>query len=385
MVGQRVLLPGQGVGIRPLSLLGHKQAKRVEKDVDHNFRSIFHNVTIATAAILLLCSEASAQYVNVNASRKVCGPLGCVVQDCKGSGVCIGKDDAGRSIVLTAGHCMSTATSYHVGHGEWLPASGVGYSEAPVDVGILATSQTIDHCIPVADDAPQPGSAVTVHSYLGGAGKKFHAVNATVLRSDENGFTIDAITQSGDSGGAVVQNGKLVGIVSATRFDPITQRRLSPSFITSAPAVKRFVISKLGKMPHCGAPAPVVQAEAPPPPDAPGAESPPTPKPDPVSTPQPQVELGPLEGRVSKLENDLASINKKLVQIEQAQTRIAADLDEIIKRLNDIKPEIAALKNRKLPVELLNAETGALIGDPQIVPLDNVTPLKIYVRERKVK
>ena len=321
--------------------------------------------------VILACQRANAQYINVNASRRQCTPFGCTVQDCRGSGVYIGNDDAGRSIVLTAGHCMdSTAQWYHVGYKEWIAATGVGSSQPPVDIGILACQKPLGQCVPLAESAPQPGSTVTVHSYLGGLGKNFHVTTSTVIESDENRFTIEAVMQSGDSGGAVMQSGSLVGIVSETASDGIHRR--SPSFITSAPAIAKFVRAKLGKLPNCGKPqnAPAPPPSAPAPPAAPGVEEPPKPVPDPISTP---------------VKGDKGDKGDTGAQGPAGPPGKDADVSFLTIELNRLRAKVAELEARKLPdipVEIYNADTGELIGR-RVVPLGQ--PIKLSTKDRKVK
>jgi len=265
---------------------------------------------------VLWVSSVFGQYVNVVATRQTCTPLGCTVSDCMGSGVSVGTDATGRAVVLTAGHCLAGgAQRYKVGADAWYPASNQGFEWSQrdgsrADVGILTLAQPLAYCVPIAESAPQPGSDVTMHSYRAGDGRQFRVRHARVLTSDAESFTLSIESEDGDSGGAVMQNGALVGLISNTGFNPITRKHLPPTTATSAPAIRRFVIGKLGRLPHCGKPAapapPAAQDEAPPPPEVPGAE----PKPGPISTPQCNCKA--LESKVSALNTENAALKAQL-------------------------------------------------------------------------
>lgn len=326
------------------------------------------NRSLLALLMLFAANVADAQYINVNATRRNCTPLGCTVQDCRGSGVCVGTDDAGRSIVLTAGHCMSSGAQwYHVGQAEWIAATSLGYIEGhgqwKPDVGMLATQKSVQGCVPLGDAPPAPGKTVKLHSYLGGDGKAYRVREAQVLSADEESLVVSIPSAQGDSGGAVVYEGRVVGIISATGSTTTT--------CTSAAAIRKFVIQKLGKLPNCGKPnhAPAQTNEAPPPPEAPAAE----PKPDPISTPQ------------CDCEPKLNAILERLKVLENSPHGNGPDVSFLTIEINKLRAELAAIQQKKLPdipVELYNADTGELIGR-RVVPLGQ--PIKLSTKDRRVK
>lgn len=280
---------------------------------------------------LAQCTDTFGQYVNVKADCQQCTPLGCRVFNNLGSAVCIGVDSTGRAIHLTAAHCVTGARHVWGGvSGEWKPVTLLGSTGArgavwTPDIAICADSNLkVSKSAPLADRPPAPGDDVVLHSFRHGDGRQYRARAAKVTRIDENAMELSIPSENGDSGGAVIWNGKLVGIISATDARTTTATTLGP--------IRAFVQKVLGGMPDCGkpTPAPVIP---------PMTEADPAPLPN--VPPTQTVDIQPLLDRIQALEN---------------------------KKLPDI------------PVEIYDADTGALIGRrtyPQGQPIKLSTKRKV--------
>lgn len=288
--------------------------------------------------LLLADSIAFGQYVNVKSDCQQCTPLGCRVFNQLGSAVCIGVDSTGRAIHLTAAHCVTGARHVWGGvSGEWktvtlLGSTGSRGATWSPDIAIYAANGVqVKNAAPLAERPPVPGDDVVLHSYRHGDGKQYRARAAKVVRIDEQAMELSVPSENGDSGGAVIWNGKLVGIISATDARTTTATTLGP--------IRSFLQRTLGAIPDCGKPSPA--------PVQPAPEIPPMTEVDPAPLPN----------------------------VPPTQT---VDIQPLLDR-------IQALENRKLPdipVEIYDADTGALIGR-RVVPVGQ--PIKLSTKRKVVK
>lgn len=98
------------------------------------------------------------------------------------------------------------ATGQLIGHGTQTDL-------AFYSVNVAADSQTI----PLADAMPTAGDTVEICGYGGPSGALRHFTGA-VIASDANQMTIDAPVISGDSGGPIIHNGRLVAVNWGSRI-----------------------------------------------------------------------------------------------------------------------------------------------------------------------
>ena len=311
---------------------------------------------ILLSLMLLWSSEAFGQYVNVKSDCQQCTPLGCRVFNQLGSAVCIGVDSTGRAIHLTAAHCVTGARHVWGGvSGEWKPVTLLGSTGArgavwTPDIAICADSNLkVSKAAPLADRPPSPGDDVVLHSFRGGDGRQYRARAAKVTRIDENAMELSIPSENGDSGGAVIWNGKLVGIISATDARTTTATTLGP--------IRSFLQRTLGAIPDCGKPSP--------------APVQPMPQPAPVIPPMTEADPAPLPNVPNETTVDVKVLVGQMQILVQANTALVKRLEALE---NKPQPEI--------PIQLFDEETGKLVDERRVKLGD---PIQLGNRKQKVK
>lgn len=215
-------------------------------------RSAVVGVFLACGISLGLAGSACGQVCNMQAHKQECSPLGCKRYTDKGSAVCIGKDSRGRAIYLTSGHALRLSASngkllgVHVANGgRWVRANVIGVEDSNVgDVAILSVSGIEPSCVPIME----PGEAaaaqlVTVKGFAGGV--DLWCQGRRVLSGNRNWTWFEGSVPEGLSGGAVILDGSIAGIVKGTAKDG------SSSVATSASTLRGMLMAFVGEIPQC--------------------------------------------------------------------------------------------------------------------------------------
>ena len=212
----------------------------------------------AFAAVLLTCSPTLADPPVVRVSqeqqRKVCNQGVCRIERSTvwGTGTVIGRDESNRVIVLSCGHGWGSGPVdiwFRKGdHREGrILAKRV---DGDVDIGLIAfTSKADVPAYPLGEKAPSKGHALTTGGWGDGT-LKMNCVDADGYFG-KNTLVISTTYRQGDSGGPVLWDDKLVGVVNGNMD--------RQGVATSVKACRAFVQATLGSVP-----GPVEEAEAPP-------------------------------------------------------------------------------------------------------------------------
>lgn len=227
---------------------------------------------ILTALICLLSAGellAQTHHLLVDVTVQECQLLGCrrTRKQLHGSCVAIGRIGsheyfvtnrhmfAGEGIVAINGvtiitHDQGNFTAEYVDG-----RSGIG--QDGVDLALIRVqSENKWRCYPIANQVPPQGTPVTIKGFPRG---QWSDVGSTVSSySQAWGMLCSHYTQQGASGGAVVQEGKLVGVVWGNQ---VGQTR--GTFATPATSVSKFVRGVLGQLPSCSAPSKPKPSEPP--------------------------------------------------------------------------------------------------------------------------
>ena len=138
-----------------------------------------------------------------------------------GSGVLIGQQD-GAGYVATCRHVAALSPAISIGwyDGHWGIGRVIAVS-AQSDVALIRTSPPpagIEHvCLGAVTDWPKQGSTVHMFGHGGRDGRLMHwsdSVQGYVRGSEPDLIVLPPSAIPGDSGGPIVQNGKVVGLVS---------------------------------------------------------------------------------------------------------------------------------------------------------------------------
>jgi hypothetical protein len=239
---------------------------------------------LLTLVLIAIAAQVQAQVVKVCA--KCCN--GGICQEGFGSAVCIGNDRQGRTIYLTARHVVEGSGAVWVGilH-KWEPGAILGIGSG-VDLALLASAPN-DKCVSVAPSSPPANTPIDIIGFPHGGARTER--QSSVVSSDGQWLVALVGFREGESGGAVLSGGQLVGIISRTpQFfpgGPITGRG---GRAVAAEAITAFITQTLGEIPTCGGIAPSPPQPSP----APGpAQTPPGPAPPPPPTPSPTPVAGP--------------------------------------------------------------------------------------------
>ena len=166
-----------------------------------------------------LCSQVDAQVYNIGGG--VCTPNSCRFSRL---GLCchLGKDQSGRNIFATAGHCLDDCkrgTMKVQVNGEWHRLTAITWDkDGDEDYAILAADIDADiPVLPLASLPPQEGESGTVISLstvLKPQAIRFGVYNVPFRR---DWHCIDAPSLPGDSGGAILNaDGEFVTVISGS-------------------------------------------------------------------------------------------------------------------------------------------------------------------------
>lgn len=210
--------------------------------------------------LLLITSVVQAQALAVRVFETECTPTGC--RQLIGTGACayIGNIES-RSVYLTAAHNVIKAKTVHVGYGGQWWGARVIYQEyrANSDFAIIETQKiNAKRCFQVAERQPVNGAEAVAYGYSNGV-YNLRSLRATI-RVNRNGRFFSKVVAKGDSGGPILVNGQVVGIIKGHD----TQNTI----FTDSLLIRRRIVSIYGRLPDCRCEPPViVNAEEPAPTD----------------------------------------------------------------------------------------------------------------------
>lgn len=199
--------------------------------------------------VLLVSSTAQAQALAVRTTKRQCFQNGC--RQIIGDGSCayIGNAD-GKSVYITASHVVENADAVYVGcAGRWWTARVVqrydGMSgDAPMDYAIIETQMIpLQKCFEVASEYPDSGVAAVAYGYSRGISNL--RVENTRIKVRSNWKGISTQMAQGDSGGPIIADGKLVGIISGGSEDP------NMTLCTDASLIRVKLLSRYRVLPRC--------------------------------------------------------------------------------------------------------------------------------------
>ncbi|MFK7776857.1 MAG: hypothetical protein QM501_01885 [Gimesia sp.] len=236
--------------------------------------------------VMMIASVVQAQALVIRTVEKQCTPGGGCRQ-ITGTGACVfvGHID-NRSIYVTAAHNLRGNSAVYVGYGgQWWQTRTI-YRELQneIDYAIIETQKiSSQKCFQIASVQPANNVDAVAYGYSNGI------YNLKVLRAkirvNRNGRVFSKIVAKGDSGGPIIANGQVVGIISGHDYQN--------TIYTDGVIVRQRLISLYGRMPSCGSPVIVVENE----PIAPKS----------IDS---SKELTALQGEVSKLRQQLDLISK---------------------------------------------------------------------------
>jgi hypothetical protein len=206
-----------------------------------------------------LSAAAFAQVVPLRTNVRECDLTNCRSFTASGSAVHLGRTKTDAHVFLTAAHNLaplspnailmdSTVISIQV-NGEWLPASVIrsGRSQG-IDLALLKVEVPLAHlrCLPVDRSPLETGDAVYMAGYPQGG--DIRIISGHVVPTDFMNFplAIDQTPIQGESGGAVVIEGKLTGIISGY---PAMGKPVC--LFTDAVTIQKFLETSLSHDPLC--------------------------------------------------------------------------------------------------------------------------------------
>ena len=246
-----------------------------------------------------------------------------------GSGVCVGRDKAGRLLVLTCAHGWTAkGPTVAIIDGDTPEKAAIVGFDGAKDLCLLA----IDHpaqtqVYPISSTVPAVGTQVITQGFPNAA--KFRTVPTRIVGYTGNCMITAATFRQGESGGAVVCGNELVGIIQATSHADGASAHVR--------SIQDFMLASLGYQPIIAAPPAEKPAEVPPPKLLPEPHPDPLPSPPAAEVPVP-VPTGAsaddvrsiVGGELSKLGPDIkAELVKQLqlhgTDLKQAVTASVAE------------------------------------------------------------
>lgn len=220
-------------------------------------------VLVAILAVVLACQNADAQVFMVRTDIKACRVVYCETEIGTGSSVCIGHI-GDRYYFLTAGHCCYSTTpgvvnsklqqAYIAIDKQWVPCHVDGFdrksSETDIAIFSLVPGKSL-HELPLAERTPVEGTQVVIGGFPSGSPYAEVKANIRSKNSSASSVLLSTAVVHGVSGGPVMHNGEVVGIVSASDFSDTTA-------ITGVEQIRGRLTSWLGRLPDCGKPRPTV-------------------------------------------------------------------------------------------------------------------------------
>ncbi len=209
----------------------------------HMFRFMILAVAILFNAVL-----ASGQtYPLMTRGTKHCIGFTCTQSFGYGSVVSIGRHQQDYPIFLTAAHNLRRGDPVFVGlRGKWIPAEVLGIRTInEADVAILGVHYRGSlRCVPIGNLSERAGMSVVLTGYPHGDRKRVTQARIKSRSISTGHIWIDVPVIDGESGGSVVADGCLVGIISATVDNA--------SWATGTRAIRALLLERLGSIPKCG-------------------------------------------------------------------------------------------------------------------------------------
>ncbi|WP_339684398.1 trypsin-like peptidase domain-containing protein [Gimesia maris] len=244
--------------------------------------------TLTILFVLLITSVVQAQALAVRVTETECTPNGC--RQLIGTGACAYVGDIeSRSVFLTAAHNVNKAKTIHVGYnGQWWGARVVHKQhEGNVDFAIIETqSIKATKCFKVAEAYPGHGVDAVAYGYSNGV-YNLRSLRAKI-RVTRSGRYFSKVVAKGDSGGPILVNGQVVGIISGHDYQQ--------TIYTDGVLIRRQLIQIYGRLPQCGC-EPLIVEETP---EAPPADN---------------TDLAALQGEVTKLRAEIDKLNKTQIPV----------------------------------------------------------------------
>lgn len=242
--------------------------------------------------VLMTASVVQAQALAIRTTETDCTGNACT--QIVGTGACafVGNIED-RSVYITAAHNINKARTVHVGYGgKWWTAA-VKYREytADADYAILETQQIpAQKCFEVASRVPTGGAPAMACGYSQGI------YNMRVLRAKisvtPSGRYFSKVVAQGDSGGPILVNGQVVGIIKGHDYQQ--------TIYTDSVRIRQRLIAMYGRMPCCNCDPPVIVQ----------------------NEPQPHTgvidnsdEIAALEGQIERLRADIDKLNKTQIPV----------------------------------------------------------------------
>lgn len=212
--------------------------------------------SITFLLFMLMTAIVDAQALVLRVTATECTSDGC--RQIIGTGACayIGNIKE-RSVYLTAAHNVLQAKTIHVGYsGQWWGARVVykRYDNA-TDYAILETQKiSATRCFTVAESQPANGVEAVAYGYSNGI-ETFKTLRAKI-RVNQSGRFFSKVVARGDSGGPILVNDQLVGIIKGHDF--------SNTIYTDGILIRQQLIRQYGRLPDCRCePAVIVDMEEP--------------------------------------------------------------------------------------------------------------------------
>lgn len=282
---------------------------------------------LLAAVCLLAVSTGDARSQVTNGRSQVCNGRSCSVGYF--SAVAIGKDSKGRGIWITCAHCVEGAGRVALGiDAKWVDVTVIGTgAQQNIDVAVLASDVPLPCCAPLAAQSPGVNDKVSIRAFP--FGRQLAMRDTTVASSDAQSLWVASAFVQGESGGAVLKDAKVVGIVSSTPADGYTglPTGRGPGRAVPVEIVRGFVKRILGEVPVCEC------AKKPE-----GAAPPPPPETEPISVKPPESTGGTnIEQRVTTLETAVRELTIRVQRIEGTQASTAKEIELIRKSVESVE------------------------------------------------
>lgn len=221
---------------------------------------------VITLLLLLVPSVAMADIVQVAVKRQVCDGGQCRIQTAYASATTVGKNAAGETVLLTAGHVANAGDAIQIAwHTAWIPGKVIASRhDATFDAAVITARLPGEiNCDPLGEEVPDQAD-VMVCGFPGG--------ECLQRRGVWRGTLIENVTvRHGDSGGPIVYRRRVVGVISG-----FVTSGARPTVCTPSREIIPWMRRSLGYMPICDCevptPKPAVKPNPqilvpPPPPD----------------------------------------------------------------------------------------------------------------------
>lgn len=248
--------------------------------------------------VLMATSFVQAQVLSVRVTEKDCNQNSCRKFYAYGSCTYIGNTDS-NSVYLTAAHVVRNAEKIEIGYGGkwWGAIVAHKQDDKEFDFATIETRKLpTNKCFSLADSYPSDGARAVAYGYSEGQYNLRGVPTRIRIRSNLKG--VYATMKHGDSGGPVLVDGKVVGVISGTLNDD------GMTVCTDTVTIKKELRRRYGVIPCCNC-RPVVRVQP---------TQPIQPKPDPVFIDN-SDQIAALEGQITKLRADIDKLNNTQIPV----------------------------------------------------------------------